>query len=81
MAGRAYRDGFPSSARPAQLNQRVPASLLRSHPGAQVVLDVHLEMALEFFRHLLLATPAAKQAGQTDQPGSKWSHDVSGRYS
>jgi hypothetical protein len=33
---------------PAEFDDRVAARFLRTHPGSQVVFDVHLQMALDF---------------------------------
>src|SRR5262249_41009888 len=50
---------------PAQVDQRVSARLLRCHAGADVVIDVHLQMAVELHPHLALVPVESERAGET----------------
>ncbi|HXG88566.1 MAG TPA: hypothetical protein VNJ02_09540 [Vicinamibacterales bacterium] len=44
-----------------------PASLRRSHPGLDVVVDVQLQMAFEFRRQLALGSSGGELARQAEQ--------------
>jgi hypothetical protein len=48
---------------------------LRRHPGADVVVDMHLQMALELVGKLAFASGFDKQSLQPEQPRAQLSHD------
>ena len=50
----AITTGLSGWLKPAGFQQRFTAGLSRSHPDADVVLDLHLEVALEFLRQFML---------------------------
>src|SRR5262249_10036351 len=66
--------GLRRSLDSAELEQGLAAGLLRSHAGAEIVVDVHLEMRLELFGELTVFPLAVWEFPQTNQQGTKFSH-------
>jgi hypothetical protein len=58
-----------------QLHYGHASGLLWRHAGAEVVVDVHLQMTLEFGVEFAFASVFEKQSFESRQPGSKFSHD------
>ena len=56
---------FPDSGHSAKPDQRGATCFLRAHAGAQVVLDVHLQMALELLVKVPIAVGGAKQTAKS----------------
>jgi hypothetical protein len=54
----------------AEFKERLAARFLRAHAGVQVVSDVHLEMALQFFGQLPFAPIFAKKSSEAQKPGA-----------
>ena len=61
----------------AQFEKRLTARLMRRHPGAQVVVGVHLNVGLELVAELTVAPLPAEQTTQPPHPGTQRSHDCS----
>ena len=57
-----------------QRDHRAAAGFVRGHPGAQVVVDVQLQMAVELRGELVLGAPPGERAGQSVDPGSDGFH-------
>lgn len=53
----------------AKRDQRPPPRLLRAHPGPQVLLDLHLQVELEFLIELALERVPVKEGAK---PQPKW---------
>ena len=49
----------------AELQDRLAARFGGSHSGAEVVVDVHLEMAFEFVGEFALAAGVGQEAGES----------------
>ena len=47
----------------AKSDERITPSLLRSHPRAKVIVDMHLEVTVDFSRKLSLTPLAGEQPG------------------
>jgi hypothetical protein len=69
----------PLSSRPNSLmiEKRLTARLVSGHPGAQVVVGVHLEVGLELVAELAVAPLPAPKTTQPPHPGPQRSHDCS----
>jgi hypothetical protein len=61
----------------AKADERLTASLFGSHPGAQIVLDVHLKMALQLGGEVFVRAPCAKQTTKADPQRSEGAHYAS----
>src|SRR6478672_2287382 len=68
---------FPDSANHAKPDQRGATCFPRAHAGAQVVLDVHLQMALELLVEVPIAVGGAKQAAKSPDTTHQTPHDES----
>ena len=60
--------------RPAQPDQRLPPCFRGAHSRAQVVGDMHLEIALDLFRQFALAPVIVEQAGKAADENAQVSH-------
>jgi hypothetical protein len=60
--GRPLAIGLPGLFDAAKLDRCASTGLLRSHPGAQVVFDVHLQVGFEFSLEIGLASGVAKES-------------------
>jgi hypothetical protein len=61
----------------AEPDHRLAARLFCAHASLQIVVDVHLEMALQFGSKLALAGLPTKNLSDTDEPCAYASHDRS----
>ena len=62
----------------AKRDQRLPSRLGRRHAGAQVVVDVQLQVAGELVGELALGMGTAKERRYANRPGAKvLQHDAS----
>ncbi len=61
----------------AQFREGAAARLGGRHAGAEVVVDVQLQVAVELGVELALGAGAAEDAGEANQPGAGESHDGS----
>src|SRR6185369_14945990 len=68
---------LPHCLHPTQLDHRVPARLFRRHPRPQVVVDVHLAMALDLRREILAFVIATKEPSKPQYPRSQLLHPIS----
>ena len=55
----------------AEPEQRVPASLFRGHARPQIVLDVHLDVALELLGEVAVPPLAVEQSAQALDPNAQ----------
>ena len=58
----------------AESDQRLAPRFLRSHPCAQVVLDVHLQMRFQLGREFAVAPPLAEQPAESHEPRTQRAH-------
>jgi hypothetical protein len=79
--GAALANGLARLLHSTQMDQRPSARLLWRHADADVVVDVQLEMALQFRgnlgTHLRVRLGPAEQAAEPGRPCSESSHNVS----
>jgi hypothetical protein len=59
----------------AQFDERLAARICGRHPGAEVILNVHLEMALKLLGHLALVPLPAEQVAKANQNCPYSSHE------
>ena len=60
---------------PAEAPEGPPACLVARHPGADVVVDVQLQVAFELVRELALAPVTSEKTEQPHARGANLSHD------
>ena len=61
----------------SESDKRLAACLFRRHSGAEVVVDVHLEMALQLCGDFVARAPCAEQATKADPQCSEGAHHPS----
>ena len=59
------------------LDQRLATSLFSGHPGAELVLDVHLQVALQLGSDFVVRAPRAEQTTKADPQRSEGAHHAS----
>jgi len=67
---------FLSGLDSAERQERVAPGLLETHATAEILLDMHLQMAFEFSVKLAVASPFVGQSAQADQQNSYCSHKI-----
>ena len=58
-----------------EFDERLSPRLLRSHSGAEVIRDVHLEMGLDLVGEVAASLLPAKEAGTSQQPRTQMSQE------
>jgi hypothetical protein len=58
-----------------ELDERLPPCFLRSHSGAEVIRDVHLEMGFDLVGEVAASLLPAEEAGTSQQPRTQIPHE------
>src|SRR5687768_11593120 len=65
---------FGNLCHTAKFDERPPPRLFRRQSGAQVVFDVHCQMALQLFGEFALSPPVIKQTEMPHEPAAQLSN-------
>ncbi len=65
----------------AQLHERMAAGLVRRHAGPQVVVDLKLEVGVQFIRDVAVVRAPAPQPGDSQKRRSPSPHAMSSGHS